>query len=225
MENNKNSFSTERKLSDPESFVGELEYVDRSRQDDYELFEQEKNEALRLAYVDKQTDCYNRNYYERLTERLDYDKYDGDIIFILIDINDLGLVNNEQSYGAGDNLIKNMSIQLRNQLDVSPIANKIDFSELEKGDTIPVRIGGDEFAVIRLKTEQEKNDPNFETNFDDAIGAKIYERKPKGLNFAWGFTTFNKDFDKDFYDTRNRAGIVMHEQKRAMKGLENNSPY
>ncbi|MEI7689474.1 MAG: GGDEF domain-containing protein [Candidatus Saccharibacteria bacterium] len=221
MENNKNIFRSENNSIERESFVGELEQVDRSRQDDYEKFEQEKNEALRLAYTDEQTGCYNRNYYEKITKITEYEKHKSDIIFILVDVNNLSLVNNEQSYGAGDRLIGHMVVQLRNQLSTSPIAKQINGNELGRGDTIIVRLGGDEFAVLRLKTEEEKNDTEFETNFEEATDKNIYDNAPKSLDFAWGFAVFDKDFDEDLHGTKDRAGMIMHQRKRIMKGIEN----
>lgn len=218
MENNKDSFNFENKLETPEdSFIGTLEQTDRSRQDEYERFDQENNEALRLAYTDKQTGCYNRNYYEKILGDINYEKHDDNIIMIVVDVNDLGLVNNKMGYAAGDKLIDNMSRQLKNQLEISPIAQNISGNELKKGDTIIVRVGGDEFIVMRLKTEEERNDPDFETNFEEDINKRIYDNKPRNLNFAWGFTTFDKNFDEDINGTKDRAGMIMHQQKRAMK--------
>lgn len=217
MENNKDNLSFKTETEQPDSLIGTLERVDRSRQDEYEKFDREKNEILRLAYTDRQTGCYNRNYYERILTTIDYEKYNNDIVVIVVDINDLGLVNNKMGYTAGDKLIDNMSRQLKSQLGTSPIPQKISGNELENGDTIIARVGGDEFLVIRLKTEEEKNNPDFEVSFEDSIGSRIHNNKPRNLNFAWGFTTFNKDFDEDLNNTKDRAGMMMHQQKRAIK--------
>ncbi len=200
-----------------DSFIGTLEDTPRDRQDEFEKNEEEKNELLMKAFTDKQTGCYDRNYYEMLSEETDYEKHNNDIIVIVIDVNDLGLVNNKMGYAAGDKLIDNMVRQLKSQLETSPIPKKISGNELEKSDTIICRVGGDEFVVMRLKTQQEKDDPDFETNFEKYINKKIYENKPRNLSFAWGVTTFNKDFDDDINGTKDRAGMVMHQQKRAIK--------
>ncbi len=187
----------------------------------YAKKEQEEQKALKLAYTDRQTKCYNRNYYEKMVVDIDYEKHNNNIIMIVVDINDLSLVNNKMGYAAGDKLIDNMVRQLKSQLETSPVAQKIEGNEIDKGNTIIARVGGDEFIIMRLKTEEERNDNNFEVNFENDINKRIYNNKPRNLNFAWGFTTLNKDFDEDLNGTKDRAGMLMHQQKRAIKAGNN----
>lgn len=100
----------------------ENEYITISRQEYIDLINQ-INTLTELAFKDKMTGCYNRNYLE--TFYTDKDEF----MCHFCDINNLKKINDTQGHQNGDRLIKS-------------VANKL----MSFGDTI--RFGGDEFILI-----------------------------------------------------------------------------
>ncbi len=218
MENKNNNFEN------PDSLYKQaddaLEYTDDSRQREYERQESEKNEALRLAYTDKMTGCYNRNYYEMIKDyKINKQKDNKNIALVHIDINDLGITNNSLGYKAGDQMITNVADLLKSNFGIRDINENITGEEFRYRDVL-IRVGGDEFIITHYKTTEEQADDNFESKYDELIDRMIYLGKPKNLNFAWGTSVFDSQFDRDLDDTKNRAGAIMHIQKKEMKSAK-----
>ena len=84
------------------------------------------------------TEIYNRDFFERMMEKYNKD-FDTAVAIVLCDLDELKCLNDNYGHKKGDILIKE-SAQLLNQ----------HFSE----NAIVSRVGGDEFAIILVNTEQ-----------------------------------------------------------------------
>lgn len=92
---------------------------------------------LRIGFHDSLTGLYNRNYFEQEVNRLSAGRCDP-VGFITLDVDGLKLVNDTLGHSAGDALL----------VTVGKIIKRC----FPHGD-ITLRFGGDEFAVLLLKTD------------------------------------------------------------------------
>lgn len=90
----------------------------------------------KLAVTDQLTGLYNRRFFDeqlrKCAEQVQF--YDGELYFLLIDADHFKQVNDTLGHQAGDKLLADLGILIKNSIRVSS-----DF---------PCRIGGDEFCVI-----------------------------------------------------------------------------
>ncbi|TNF08800.1 MAG: diguanylate cyclase [Bacillota bacterium] len=93
---------------------------------------------LYLSYRDPLTGLYNRRFYQEELVKLDHPKY-LPLSIVLIDINGLKITNDAFGHDSGDQLLIQVSDELRHSFNTSRIA----------------RIGGDEFVVILPNTSYE----------------------------------------------------------------------
>ncbi|MFZ7131071.1 MAG: HD domain-containing phosphohydrolase [Eubacteriales bacterium] len=94
-----------------------------------------------LAEHDYLTNLYNRNYFEASFNTLDV-KFNYPIGIIIIDVDGLKIINDAFGHEMGDNLIK--------------CTGKVLSNTFQKRQCIVSRIGGDEFAVLVTKTNQQE---------------------------------------------------------------------
>jgi diguanylate cyclase (GGDEF)-like protein len=100
----------------------------------------EMEEKLRfMGTHDILTGAYNRLFLDGELVRLDHSR-DFPITIILADMDDLKETNDGRGHDAGDDLIRNACAYLR--------------STIREGDIL-ARIGGDEFAVVLPRTDEE----------------------------------------------------------------------
>jgi diguanylate cyclase (GGDEF)-like protein/PAS domain S-box-containing protein len=92
-----------------------------------------------LSFHDKLTGCYNRAYFEEEIKRFDVERQ-LPISLIFGDVNGLKLLNDAFGHEEGDRLLCNIAKIL---------------SDLCRKEDIVARWGGDEFAVILLKTNED----------------------------------------------------------------------
>jgi diguanylate cyclase (GGDEF)-like protein len=93
---------------------------------------------LYLSYRDPLTGLYNRRFYQEELVKLDHPKY-LPLSIVLIDINGLKITNDAFGHDSGDQLLVQVSDELRHSFNTNRIA----------------RIGGDEFVVILPNTTYE----------------------------------------------------------------------
>ncbi|MCK4259462.1 MAG: diguanylate cyclase [Halanaerobiales bacterium] len=91
-----------------------------------------------LSLHDPVTGLYNRTYFEN--EMLNYENEDGKSLgIILCDVDGLKVINDSMGHQIGDKLLKTVAEVLKKSLSVGGVV---------------VRIGGDEFAILFSKTDQ-----------------------------------------------------------------------
>jgi diguanylate cyclase (GGDEF)-like protein/PAS domain S-box-containing protein len=95
-----------------------------------------------LSYHDHLTGLYNRRFFEEELKRLDQSR-NLPLTIVMADVNGLKIVNDSFGHLAGDQLLKRVADAMR-----------IGF----RADDIIARIGGDEFAMILLKTDETTAD-------------------------------------------------------------------
>lgn len=104
---------------------------------------QEKNEKLEyLATRDSLTGLVNRRYFEEQAahEIVRIKRYGGNSCLLLLDIDNFKEINDKYGHPTGDKVLQNLASVLRTQL--------------RKADLI-ARIGGEEFAIILINTDDE----------------------------------------------------------------------
>lgn len=121
----------------------------------------EKRERLKqveyLSFHDYLTGLYNRRYMADAIKRLDQER-NLPLTFMVMDINGLKLVNDSFGHESGDRLIQKVADLIRT---------------VTRGDDIIARTGGDEFAVILLKTNEEEAESIKKRIKEEAKGASF----------------------------------------------------
>jgi diguanylate cyclase (GGDEF)-like protein/PAS domain S-box-containing protein len=97
-----------------------------------------EEEIQYLSYHDQLTGLYNRRFYEKEIEKLNYEKKYYPLSIIMADVNGLKLTNDAFGHIAGDILLTSIA--------------KILKRECRKNDII-ARIGGDEFVILMANTD------------------------------------------------------------------------
>jgi len=108
----------------------------------------------KLAFFDKMTDCYNRNWLEE--NRKKFDKQEME--FAIIDLNGLKETNDKWGHEFGDKRIKNLA------------------NFLKLYGTV-IRLGGDEFVVIFDKGRELQFDWQCKGNKEFSYGICIKDEK------------------------------------------------
>ncbi len=98
-----------------------------------------ENRLKYLSMHDQLTGLYNRAFFEEEIQRLSHSR-EYPIAIITADLDDLKLVNDSLGHGAGDQLLKAAAAVL---------------GKAVRGEDIVARVGGDEFAVILTKTDNQ----------------------------------------------------------------------
>lgn len=151
----------------------------------------------KLAYTDVLTDSGNRTAY---TERLDDIIRSGfDVGIVALDINNLKKVNDTLGHSCGDKLIADSADIIRKAF---------------KGECY--RIGGDEFMVIVLEGDLEKNCCEGKSKLVELCKEynEVKDRK-FDIYIACGYALFNKE--TPMHIACSLADQRMYENKKAMK--------
>ena len=159
-----------------------------------------ENLLKKKAVIDPLTQLYNRLYYD---QAIKYEvklaiRYNNDIGFIIIDINNLKKINDEFGHSMGDEAIKFVASLL--------------ISEARDSDTI-IRFGGDEYLFILPQTGKAVK--IIEKRLVEAI--EIFNKKselPFPVTFAIGSSFWNTDMKKSVEDVIAEADVEMYADKR-----------
>ncbi len=159
-----------------------------------------ENLLKKKAVIDPLTQLYNRLYYD---QAIKYEvklalRYNNDIGFIIIDINNLKKINDEHGHSMGDEAIKFIASLL--------------ISGARDSDII-IRFGGDEFLFMLPKTGIEVK--IIEKRLKEAI--VVFNKKselPFPVTFAIGSSFWNTDMKKSVEDIIAEADVEMYVDKR-----------
>lgn len=202
--------ASRKNWAEQERIRKELEEAIRSREE----AEREKIEAIENGMVDIPTGCFNGNYFEKYkAENFNPERSHGKLAIVLVDLNDLKKVNDDpapdKGYAAGNRMLRQTAEFLK--------------SNAFRADDVVVRLGGDEFIVIcRNDTEDESFGNNLQTRADE-----MFPDLP--VSVAYGVAVYDKnidnstdldEFERGLEHTKDRAGFIMHQMKRKMKGLD-----
>ncbi len=151
----------------------------------------------KLAYTDVLTDSGNRTAY---TERLDDIIKSGfDVGIVALDINNLKKVNDTLGHSCGDKLIADSADIIR---------------EAFNGECY--RIGGDEFMVIVIEGDLEKNCCDGKAKLVELCNKYNEDENRKfDIHIACGYALFNKE--TPMHIACSLADQRMYENKKAMK--------
>ncbi|MBE6473272.1 MAG: GGDEF domain-containing protein [Coriobacteriaceae bacterium] len=116
----------------------ELQRAVRAYNTMYETNRQTTMQLKRKAETDALTELFNRGFYDKLLE-----KYDGDFVLILVDVDKFKLMNDKFGHQTGDAVLRR-------------VAGAIAY-HFQDTDYV-CRIGGDEFAVIMTEKRPENRD-------------------------------------------------------------------
>lgn len=116
----------------------ELQRVVRAFNIMYETNRQTTIQLKHKAETDALTELFNRGFYDKLLE-----KYDGDFVLILIDIDKFKIMNDKYGHQTGDAVLRR-------------VAGAIAY-HFQDTDYV-CRIGGDEFAVIMTEKRPDNRD-------------------------------------------------------------------
>ena len=160
-------------------------------------FIKEQQLLKKLAFTDCLTGIGNRTAYNEALQFFDDDHSGTQPIFLMMDINELKMINDNYGHREGDEII-------------AFVAGEIDqwFGRIGKG----YRIGGDEFCVI-LENSSKAEVERILNRFLSDI-----EKKNKGraipVSLAYGYCEADK---KGVVNAIKMADSLMYEKKRNMK--------
>ena len=154
-----------------------------------ELSEQEQiRQAERLeldASTDHLTGLFNRRAWDKLTalEDVRCTQYGNISAALIIDLNDLKIINDQHGHSAGDALIKQTALILKNAIGAQDVL---------------ARLGGDEFGIILVESNQKHCDQFIqdikirlkEANISASIGVCI---KHVSQSLSQAITTADHD--------------------------------
>jgi diguanylate cyclase (GGDEF)-like protein/PAS domain S-box-containing protein len=98
-----------------------------------------EKELIRLSNYDALTGLFNRHYFEIEMERLQGSQL-FPVSIIISDMNRLKQINDQFGHAAGDNALKKVAMLLQDSI---------------RDNDVAARIGGDEFAVLLARTNEE----------------------------------------------------------------------
>ena len=150
------------------------------------------------AYIDPNTDVWNRICYEHDIDHAIRHKVEGgtQVIYVLGDINGLKAVNDTLGHQAGDKLI----------LETAQILTKTMYHSYRV-----YRIGGDEFAILFLNKDIQLVKEAVELAKNECSKLKYGEGLPVGMSFGIAENLKGESLS----ETAERADREMYEAKNA----------
>lgn len=165
----------------------------RTRQLENALFESEKLKSTfeELSLIDDLTQLYNRRYFFMETPRAlsHCIRYEEPFSLLLLDLDNFKLINDTHGHSAGDQVLKDIGILLKNQT---------------RTDDVVARMGGEEFIFILPNTP-----PQGATIFADRIRTLVAE-----LTWYGDHTSFAVTMSIGITERNNRTGdedSIIHE--------------
>ena len=158
-----------------------------------------------LMYTDPLTRVRNKTAYSECVEEM-YKRIKGadkvHFTVIVSDINDLKKVNDTYGHEFGDQLIQNGANVLK---------------RIWKADCV-YRIGGDEFAIVRLNAKEDMVKNEIILMEEELTRVNSHNSsKELYLQMAVGMAVYNPETDKGYMDVFRRADAAMYEDKKIKK--------
>lgn len=168
------------------------------------------NQILSDLYIkDSMTGMYNRLGYGKLACRMFEEKKakKENLLIMFYDMDRLKYINDNFGHEYGDFAIKAITKAI---IKNSP------------KNSIPMRIGGDEFLVVYELMEQERIDSMI-NNIREELKEKSMEiDRPFSLTVSVGYIVTDMETDKNFDDYVREADEVMYQEKTAKKAERRN---
>ena len=161
------------------------------------------NEQLSNLYVrDTLTGMYNRMGYRKFAGKLFEDrKRANNLLILFIDLDRLKYINDNLGHDMGDLAIRAVADAIKSTLD-------------EEG--IPVRLGGDEFLVIREELPGQEIDSVIQ-EIRHKVARSGNQVGLFDLSISAGYVVNDKESPKKLEDYVNEADAIMYEEKKAKK--------
>lgn len=159
-----------------------------------EITDRKKYEAsiLYLSYNDALTGLYNRRYYQEKILSIDSEK-NQPISVVICDINGLKIMNDAFGHDAGDELLKEVSFQLKQTFQTKGFV---------------CRTGGDEFAAILSNTTYEQ--ASF---MADKLKQSLEKKNIRGMIVSVSFGIATKQQDEPIEVALRTAEEAMYKNK------------
>lgn len=167
--------------------------------------QQHADAMSRLATMDSLTGMQNKTSFDRHSELLRQELAEGDkeFGFVVLDLNNLKLINDNYGHEKGDMAIIRLCHIICEIFVHSPV----------------FRVGGDEFVVI-VKNEDYKNVEALVNKFKAKVRITSRDRNAEPwdrVSAAVGYALYDEDIDSDLQSVFDRADKEMYHCKRQMK--------
>jgi len=188
-------------LRNNESF-GKL-YVLIDATEHYERFKKEKKILQRELRIDPMTGLYNRKGMEYFSDQLYNEALEkGKALFVCIcDMNGLKYINDNFGHDEGDRAIRMLS--------------QIILESLEEGD-FAFRIGGDEFLILGLRSDEGSAEASFREKTESVI--EVFNKAvklPYKIDMSYGPLAKTIDGNaNEFSDLLKQSDNLMYQMKK-----------
>jgi diguanylate cyclase (GGDEF)-like protein/PAS domain S-box-containing protein len=152
-----------------------------------------EKELIRLSNYDALTGLYNRHYFEVEMERMQVSQL-YPVSIIISDMDKLKQINDQFGHAAGDNAIKKVAMLIQDSI---------------RDNDVAARIGGDEFAVLLTKTNEETA-----AEIVKRIRSNIHSQDDSMLHLSIGAST--GDEGANLVDLFRQADEMMYQDKRSL---------
>ncbi len=155
-----------------------------------------------MALQDKLTGLYNRRHFETMVEKemASHRRYGHRLLVIMMDIDHFRQVNDTYGHEAGDMVLKEISIIIRDAF---------------RENGMICRYGGEEFAVLMTHLDLEKGRCICERLIKKVVEHTFkYKRSDIYITISVGISEYMIDVDEEFEDTIKRSLSALHQAKR-----------
>jgi len=179
------------------------------------MLEEQVSSNKWLALHDELTGLPNRRLFaDRLTTAIERaDRTRNQLALIILDLNGFKMINDTMGHHAGDQVLREISMNLR--------------KGLRSSDTL-ARLGGDEFVIVSSEIERQQSLDHFVEAVQRALDGSItVEGRPMVVTASMGMAVYPKDAqdairllrvaDQRMYASKQRPGV---QSSKGVAGLK-----